>query len=191
MWNFKGQLWNFTQNFEPMHRKICILPSSIFACELRYLWILSWKALVKRALYNKEYPSKTHLKHTSHEISFAHNLFLNYPVVWTTDTDVMGKRDFTRDLGLRSASGGYPIFFCTRPQVIGRNASPAPPGLWKCHDIFCSDSQARHPVCSSLTQASTLIYFLLLNWKKCHSIAPSQKLPVSSVQWYWDIVFGP
>ena len=24
-WNFKGPLWNFTQNFEPIHRKICIL----------------------------------------------------------------------------------------------------------------------------------------------------------------------
>ena len=24
-WNFKGALWNFTQNFEPIHRKICIL----------------------------------------------------------------------------------------------------------------------------------------------------------------------
>ena len=25
MWNFKGALWNFTQNFEPIHCKICIL----------------------------------------------------------------------------------------------------------------------------------------------------------------------
>ena len=25
VWNFKGALWNFTQNFEPIHRKICIL----------------------------------------------------------------------------------------------------------------------------------------------------------------------
>ena len=25
LWNFKGALWNFTQNFEPIHRKICIL----------------------------------------------------------------------------------------------------------------------------------------------------------------------
>ena len=25
VWNFKGGLWNFTQNFEPIHRKICIL----------------------------------------------------------------------------------------------------------------------------------------------------------------------
>ena len=24
MWNFKGALWNFTQNFEPIHHKICI-----------------------------------------------------------------------------------------------------------------------------------------------------------------------
>ena len=37
MWNFKGHLWNFTQNFEPIHRKIYILLFSIFACELRYL----------------------------------------------------------------------------------------------------------------------------------------------------------
>ena len=26
VWNFKGALWNFTQNFEPIHRKIYILP---------------------------------------------------------------------------------------------------------------------------------------------------------------------
>ena len=25
VWNFKGALWNFTQNFEPIQRKICIL----------------------------------------------------------------------------------------------------------------------------------------------------------------------
>ena len=25
VWNFKGALWKFTQNFEPIHRKICIL----------------------------------------------------------------------------------------------------------------------------------------------------------------------
>ena len=25
VWNYKGALWNFTQNFEPIHRKICIL----------------------------------------------------------------------------------------------------------------------------------------------------------------------
>ena len=25
VWNFKGALWNFTQNFEPIHRKMCIL----------------------------------------------------------------------------------------------------------------------------------------------------------------------
>ena len=30
VWNFKGHLWNFTQNFEPIHRKICILLFSIF-----------------------------------------------------------------------------------------------------------------------------------------------------------------
>ena len=30
MWNFKGHLWNFTQNFEPIHRKICILLLSNF-----------------------------------------------------------------------------------------------------------------------------------------------------------------
>ena len=23
VWNFKGHLWNFTQNFEPIHHKIC------------------------------------------------------------------------------------------------------------------------------------------------------------------------
>ena len=25
VWNFKGALWNFTQNFEPIRRKMCIL----------------------------------------------------------------------------------------------------------------------------------------------------------------------
>ena len=25
VWNFKGDLWNFTQNFKPIYRKICIL----------------------------------------------------------------------------------------------------------------------------------------------------------------------
>ena len=25
VWNFKGHLWNFTQNLEPIHHKICIL----------------------------------------------------------------------------------------------------------------------------------------------------------------------
>ena len=25
VWNFKGAFWNFTQNFEPIHCKICIL----------------------------------------------------------------------------------------------------------------------------------------------------------------------
>ena len=34
VWNFKGHLWNFTQNFEPMHRKICILRSSVF-----FVWV--------------------------------------------------------------------------------------------------------------------------------------------------------
>ena len=27
---FKGDLWNFTQNFETIHRKICILLTDIF-----------------------------------------------------------------------------------------------------------------------------------------------------------------
>ena len=43
MWNFKGHLWNFTQNFGPTHRMICILPSSVFACVLRYI-SLRWRA---------------------------------------------------------------------------------------------------------------------------------------------------
>ena len=45
-WNFKGHFWNFTHNFEPIHRKICRLLSSIVACDLRYLWIRTSKALV-------------------------------------------------------------------------------------------------------------------------------------------------
>ena len=48
VWNFKGYLGNFTQNFEPIHRKICILSSCIFVCELRYLWIMTSEALVRR-----------------------------------------------------------------------------------------------------------------------------------------------
>ena len=39
MWNFKGHLWNFTRNFEPIHRKLCMLLISIFICNLRYRWI--------------------------------------------------------------------------------------------------------------------------------------------------------
>ena len=35
--NFEGHLWNFTQNFEPIHRKICVLLTAISYCDLRYL----------------------------------------------------------------------------------------------------------------------------------------------------------
>ena len=44
----KGTL-KFHTNFEPIHRKVCILLSCIFACELRYLWIVTSYALVRRA----------------------------------------------------------------------------------------------------------------------------------------------
>ena len=47
VWNFKGHIWNFAQNFEPIHRKICILRSCIFARELRYLWIVTSYVLVR------------------------------------------------------------------------------------------------------------------------------------------------
>ena len=47
--NFKGVLWNFKQNFELIHCKIWILLSSIFAFELRYLWIVTSYGLVRRA----------------------------------------------------------------------------------------------------------------------------------------------
>ena len=50
MWNFKGYLWNFTQNFEPIHGKMCILLCSMLACDLRHLWIVTSYALVRRAL---------------------------------------------------------------------------------------------------------------------------------------------
>ena len=30
VWNFKGYLWNFTQNYDPIHRKICVLLAFIF-----------------------------------------------------------------------------------------------------------------------------------------------------------------
>ena len=39
VWNFKGHLWNFTQNFEPIHRKICILRG---AKKLTTYDILKW-----------------------------------------------------------------------------------------------------------------------------------------------------
>ena len=39
----------FHTKFESIHRKICILLFSIFACELRYLWIVTSQALVSRA----------------------------------------------------------------------------------------------------------------------------------------------
>ena len=66
---------------------------------------------------NIGYPSETYLKLKSHEISFAHNLFISNPIVlkfctehgsdtamlsakfqnnWTTDTDVMDEQAFVR-----------------------------------------------------------------------------------------------
>ena len=68
-------------------------------------------------LCNMGYPSETHLKPKSREISFAHNLLCGYPIVitfctehgsdtavlcakfqndWTTETDVMNEWDFAR-----------------------------------------------------------------------------------------------
>ena len=46
VWNFKGALWNFTQNFEPIHRKICILRGvrNLTTYDILELWNLksSW-----------------------------------------------------------------------------------------------------------------------------------------------------
>ena len=42
VWNFKGALWNFTQNFEPIHRKICILrgAKNLTTYDILELWHL-------------------------------------------------------------------------------------------------------------------------------------------------------
>ena len=47
MWNLKGALRNFTQNFEPIDRKICILLTYLFVCDLRYFLIVTSEALVR------------------------------------------------------------------------------------------------------------------------------------------------
>ena len=41
-WNFKGALWNFTQNFEPIHHKICILRGvrNVTTYDILELWHL-------------------------------------------------------------------------------------------------------------------------------------------------------
>ena len=41
VWNFKGHLWHFTRNFEPMHCEICISLGFIYVCDLLYLWIVT------------------------------------------------------------------------------------------------------------------------------------------------------
>ena len=42
VWNFKGVLWNFTQNFEPTHHKICILRGgkNLTTYDISELWHL-------------------------------------------------------------------------------------------------------------------------------------------------------
>ena len=42
--NFKGALWNFTQNFEPTHRKICILRGvkTLTIYDILELWHKCW-----------------------------------------------------------------------------------------------------------------------------------------------------
>ena len=42
VWNFKGHLSNFTQNFEPIHRKICIIRSvkNLTTYDILKLWHL-------------------------------------------------------------------------------------------------------------------------------------------------------
>ena len=45
VWNFKGALWNFTQNLEPIHRKIYILPgvNNLTTYDILGLWHLKSK----------------------------------------------------------------------------------------------------------------------------------------------------
>ena len=40
-------MWNFTQNFESIHCKICILFNLIFVCDIQYLKIATSEALVR------------------------------------------------------------------------------------------------------------------------------------------------
>ena len=89
---------------------------------------LSYRNLTERTPgvpCNIRYPSETHLKPKSREISFAHNLFISYPNIlkfckehgsytamlcvkfqsnWTTEKDVIDERH------LRWVSDGYPIY---------------------------------------------------------------------------------
>ena len=62
--NFKGHLWNFAQNFEPIYRKLCILLYCVFPCELRYLWIVTSYALVRYAP-EKQTGKHWHIMHGS------------------------------------------------------------------------------------------------------------------------------
>ena len=56
MWNFKGDLWNSTQNMVPMHWKICIL----FRVEnLRALRCKSSLAFLKCPLYSPKYSQQS------------------------------------------------------------------------------------------------------------------------------------
>ena len=85
------------------------------------------------ALWNKGYPSETHLKPKSREISFAHNLYIYFSMAqflwnfaqstrvkqndWTTEKGIMGKRDFTR-FGSKMTFGQiYYTLYCTAPEV--------------------------------------------------------------------------
>ena len=42
VWNFKGAVWNFTRNFEPIHNKICILRGvkNLMTYDILELWHL-------------------------------------------------------------------------------------------------------------------------------------------------------
>ena len=75
------------------------------------------------------YPSETQHKPKSRQISFAHKLFLNYPIVlkfctehgsdtavlcakfqndWATETELMDEREFTRfDFKISLGGGSY------------------------------------------------------------------------------------
>ena len=59
VWNFKGALWNFTQNFEPIHSKICILRGGKNLTTYDILRVMTSQVLVRQA------PGMLHWCHTS------------------------------------------------------------------------------------------------------------------------------
>ena len=92
----------------------------------------------RQPLCNMVYPSETYLKLKSREVSFAHNVFRNCPVIlkfctshdsdtavrcskfqndWTTDGDAIHKRDFVRFVNRKSFWTN--ILYCTALSLNG------------------------------------------------------------------------